>query len=89
MIFEKSKKSLLTLKLVSCIIINFLKLKELYISETSAKVMSKINTIRDISSFGLDLLSFNVLSMAVNFIPFYRKARSALKYILSKIKRNN
>ena len=88
MTFEKSKKSLLTLKLVSCIIINFLKLKELYLNSNSNKLISKINFIKDIGSFSLDVLSFNVISMVVNIIPFYKKARSALKYILSKIKKN-
>ena len=87
--FEKSKRSLLTLKLVSCIIINFLKLKEIYLNSNSNKLVGKINFIKDLSSFSLDLLSFNVISMALNIIPFYKKVRSVYKFIIEKIKKNN
>lgn len=88
MTFESSKKSLLTLKLVSCIIINFLKLKEIYLNSNSNKLISKINFIRELSSFSLDLLSFNVVSMLVNIIPFYKKVRSVYKFVIEKVKRN-
>lgn len=88
MTFENSKKSLLTLKLVSCIIINFLKLKEIYSNSNSNNLLGKINFIRDLSSFSLDLLSFNVVSMLVNIIPFYKKVSSVYKFVIEKVKKN-
>lgn len=86
MAFEKSKKSLLVIKLVTCIIINFLKLRELYSSVKSSTLIGHIGFIKDISNFGFDLLSLNIISMIINIVPCYRKLKKGYNYISEKFK---
>jgi hypothetical protein len=84
--FEKAKKSLLTVKLISYIIINILRLRELHTAICSNTLINKISVIKDFTKFGLDILSFNILSILINSLPYYRKIKKAFNFVLSKFK---
>jgi hypothetical protein len=85
---ENVKKSLLTVKLISYIIINLLKVRDLYrsISSSSNGLINKMSIIKDMSKFGLDILSFNILSILINSLPYYRKVKKGCSFILNKFK---
>ena len=82
--FEKAKKSLLTVKLISYIIINILRLRELHTSICSNGLINKISIIKDFTKFGLDILSFNILSILINTLPYYRKIKKGYNFVLNK-----
>jgi hypothetical protein len=83
---ENAKKSLLSIKLISYIIINVLRLRELYSSISSNGLINKISIIKDLTKFGLDILSFNILSIMINSLPYYRKIKKGYSFILNKFK---
>ena len=83
---NNSKRSLLSVHLISCIIINFLKLRELYSSVKSSKLISKMAFLKDISNFGYDVLSLNIISIILNFYPYYKKCSKIINYVNEKIK---
>jgi hypothetical protein len=84
MILEKSKKSLITIKLISYIIINTIKLRELYTklkkNDSSNKILNKIIFVKDMTKFTLDILSFNLLSILGNSISYYSKLKKVVSY---------
>ena len=84
MILEKSKKSLITIKLISYIIINTIKLRELYTklknNDSSNKILNKIIFVKDMTKFTLDILSFNLLSIFGNSLSYYSKLKKVLSY---------
>jgi hypothetical protein len=85
MILEKTTKSLITIKLISYIIINIIKLRELYAklknNESSNKILNKFIFVKDITKFTLDILSFNLLSILGNSLSYYSKLKKVLSYI--------
>jgi hypothetical protein len=85
--FEKAKKSLISVKLISYIIINILKLRELHTSIESSNILNKINLVKDFAKFATDILSFNIMSIVVNSLPYYNKIKKIKNYIESKIKK--
>ena len=72
---DKTKKSILDIKLIACIIINFLKIREIIRSKTSEGLMDKVYFVKNIAKLTYDILTFNVISMAFNIIPIYRKLK--------------
>jgi hypothetical protein len=76
---SNSKRSLLSVHLISCIIINFLKLKELYSNIKSTQLIDKLSYIKDFSNFGFDILNFNILSIILNIYPYYKKCKNIIK----------
>ena len=78
------KKNILTIQLISCIIINILKLRELHIKIMSSNLMNKLLIIKDISSMTYDILTLNIISILCNGLPLYLK----LKRVTDKILKN-
>jgi hypothetical protein len=74
-----SKRSILSVHLIACIIINFLKLKELYSNIKSTKLIDKISYIKDFTNFSYDILNFNILSILLNIYPYYKKCKNMIK----------
>jgi hypothetical protein len=81
MILDKSKKSLLIIKIISCIIVNFLKLKDMYFDEKSNNIIDNIKSIKTLTKYGYDILTLNISSMVFNFFPVYRKLKKGLLFI--------
>jgi hypothetical protein len=81
---SNSKKSLLSVHLIACIIINFLKLKELYSNIKSTKLIDKLSYIKDFSNFGYDILNFNILAIMINIYPYYKKCKNIIKTFSTK-----
>jgi hypothetical protein len=84
MSYEFTKKSLISVKLISYIIINILKLRELHTSIQSNSFINKLYLIKDVSKIGLDIVSFNILSILVNTLPYYHKLKKIKNYIKNK-----
>ena len=85
----KSKKNILTVQFISCIIINFLKIRELYGKIKCSSLINKVSLIKDLSLFTYDLLTLNLISMLCNTYPLYRKLRNISSKIFNKIKKRS
>jgi len=86
MIFEETKKNILKIKLISSIILSFLKLKDLHYSNDSTNIIEKFGSIKNMSNLFYDILSLNVFSILINFVQYYRKIKNGYKFIINKIK---
>ena len=86
MVFEETKKNILKIKLVSSIILSFLKLKDLHYSKDSSNIIESVVSIKNMSNLFYDILSFNVFSILINSLKYYRKIKDGCKYIINKIK---
>jgi len=86
---EDIKKNILKLKLISSIILSFLKLRDLQFSMDSSSLMDKIGPIKNISNIFYDLLSFNVFSILFNSFQYYSKIKKGCSYIMNKIKKRH
>ena len=76
MSFEKAKRNILTVKIISCIIINFLRLKDLYSKLSfSNKIIDNLSLIKDLSKLTYSVLSFNFISICYGTIPVYMKLK--------------
>jgi hypothetical protein len=75
MSFDKTKRNILTLKIVTCIIINFLRLKDLYSIVSSNKLIDNLSFIKDLTKITYNLLTFNLISVFYNTIPLLMKFR--------------
>lgn len=83
------KKNILTVQLISCIIINILKLRELHNKIMSSNLMNKLLIIKDISSITYDILTLNIVSILCNGLPLYLKLKRVTDKILKKIFRRS
>lgn len=78
MILDKSKKNLLVLKIVICIIINILKLKQLY-SNKPSKLIDKLSVIKDFSKITYNVITLNVVAVVMNTIPLCMKIKKTFR----------
>ena len=79
MSFEKTKKHILTIKVITCIIINFLRLKDLYSKISSNKLIDNLSLIKDLSKITYNLLTFNLISVFYNTIPLLIRFKKIFK----------
>jgi hypothetical protein len=86
---EEAKKNLLKIKLISVIIVSFLKLKDMEYSMNSKNIIYHIGTIKSMSNLFYDILSFNVLSLLINSMQYYKRIKGVYKIIIDKIKNRN
>lgn len=84
---ESAKKYLTTTKLVTYIIINILRLREIHNKLTSCSLLNKMIVIKDIAKFGLDIMSFNILTILLNSVGYYRKFRKGFCYLSRLLKK--
>ena len=75
MSFEKTKKHLMTVKIVTCIIINFMRLKELHTKIQSTNIINNLLLIKDLSKLTYNLITFNLISFFYTSIPLCMKLR--------------
>ena len=86
MSINETKKYILTTKLISYIIINTLKIRELYTNLVSSKLVDKITLIKDLAKFSYDLITLNLFGIILNSSLYYNKLQKLYKIILDKIK---
>jgi len=84
---ESAKKYFTTTKLITYIIINVLRLREIHNKLTSCSLLNKMIVIKDIAKFGLDIMSFNILTILLNSVGYYRKFRKGFGYLSRLMKR--
>ena len=89
MLIDKTKKYILTTKLISYIILNIIKIRELYTKFKSTKIFDKITLIKDLSKLSYDLITFNLFNIIINSSNYYNKIVKLYKIILEKIKKIN
>ncbi len=77
--FEKTKKKLMTLKLVICIIINFLKLRELHTSVMSSNLINRLSLVKDLSKMTYDIITLNLVSIMCNTLPLYGRIKKMFR----------
>jgi hypothetical protein len=68
--FENAKKSIVSIHLITFIIINIIRLRELYSSKETNTLLQKIQNIQHVSKFVLDMLNFNLASLFVRILPY-------------------
>ena len=85
MAFDNTKKNILAVKFISCIIINFLRLRELKTNIINSSLVDKLTLLKDLSKLSYDLLTFNLVSLVCNTIPIFFK----FKKMVGKILRRN
>jgi hypothetical protein len=85
MSFNETKKYILTTKLISYIIINTLKIRELYTNLVSSKLVDKITLIKDLAKFSYDLITFNLFGIILNSSSYYVKLQKIYLIILEKL----
>lgn len=88
--FEKLsevKKEILTFKLISSIIINFLRIRELYGKIKDKKLIETAVTIKDFSGVIYDILTLNIISLMYKTIPIYNTVRKIYKNIRKRYKK--
>jgi hypothetical protein len=86
MIFDNTKKKILTVKLISCIIINILKLREIHSKISSSNLIDKFTLLKDLSKFSYDILTFNIVSLLCSFFPLYKRIKLKISKIINKNK---
>lgn len=79
MSFEKTKKHLLTVKIVICIIINILRLRELHSRITSNKLINRLSILKDISKITYNIITLNLVSVLFSTIPLCMKIKKLFK----------
>jgi hypothetical protein len=87
MAFDNTKKKILAIKFISCIIINFLRLRELQTNIINSSLVDKLTLLKDLSKMTIDLLTFNMMSLVCNTIPMYFKFKKIIKNIFNKNKK--
>ena len=79
MTFENTKKKIMTLKFVMCILINVLKLRELHTTIASSSLINNLNIIKDLTKVSYNILTFNLISVFYNTVPLLLKLRKFMK----------
>ena len=88
--FEKlseAKKEILTFKLISSIIINFLRIREIYGKIKDKNLIETVVTIKGCSGVIYDILTLNVVSLMYKTIPIYNTVRKIYKNIRKRYKK--
>lgn len=82
--FDNTKKQILAVKFISCIIINFLRLRELKTNIINSSLVDKLTLLKDLSKLTYDILTLNLMSLICSTIPIYFKFKKIIKNFLKK-----
>jgi hypothetical protein len=82
--FNNTKKQILAIRFISCIIINFLRLRELRTNIINSSLVDKLTLLKDLSKLTYDIITFNLISIICNTIPIYFKLKKFIKKFLKK-----
>ena len=74
--FRKMKENIIKIKLISIIILNILKLRDMQYKKDSTIMIDKLDNIKIFSKLFYDVLSFNIYSLLLNSISNYRNGFS-------------
>jgi hypothetical protein len=88
MIIEEAKKNVLKLKLITSIILSFLKLRDLQFSKDSSIMINSFDSLKHLSNLFYDILTFNVFSILINSTKYYRKIKDGYKFLIKKLKKD-
>ena len=80
--FRKMKENIIKIKLISIIILNILKLRDMQYKKDSTIMIDKLDTVKNFSKLFYDLLSFNIYSLLLNSISNYKRIKECYKYIM-------
>jgi hypothetical protein len=83
-IFEDTKKNILKIKLISSIILSFLKLRDLHYSIDSNNIIDRVCRIKNMSNLFYNIMSFNVFSILFIFANCYNKIKNKYKSYINK-----
>ena len=86
MSFDNTKKKILAIKFISCIIINFLRLRELKTNIINSSLVHKLTLLKDLSKLSYDILTVNLVSLVCNTLPIFFKFRKMIGKFLKKNK---
>jgi len=86
MSFDNTKKKILAIKFISCIIINFLRLRELKTNIINSSLVDKLTLLKDLSKLSYDILTVNLVSLVCNTLPIFFKFRKMIGKFLKKNK---
>jgi len=82
--FRKMKENIIKIKLISIIILNILKLRDMQYKKDSTIMIDKLDNVKNFSKLFYDVLSFNIYSLLLNSISNYKKIKECYKYIMRK-----
>ena len=85
MIFDKLKENIIKVKLISVIILNILKLRDLQYNKDSTKLIDTFGDVKSFSKLFYDILTLNVYSLLMNSLSNYKKIKDCYKYVIKKI----
>lgn len=80
-------KKILLLNYISIIIINIIKIRDLYNNLVSKKLLDTALLVKDISKFTINILSFNIISMLYSSISLYGTLKKNYKNIFEIFKK--
>jgi len=78
-------KKLLVLNYISIIIINILKIRNLYNNLVSNNLLDTITLVKDISKFTFNLLNLNMVSIIYSTMSLYSSIKKNYKNFIEKI----
>ena len=82
MIFDKLKQNIMKVKIISVIILNIIRLRDLQYEKDSSNLITNLDNIKNISKLFYDILTFNVYSILLNSISNFKKIKDCYKYIM-------
>jgi hypothetical protein len=80
-------KKILLLNYISIIIINIIKIRDLYNNLVSKKLLDTALLVKDISKFTINILSFNIISILYSSITLYGTLKKNYKNIFEIFKK--
>ena len=82
--FRKMKENIIKIKLISIIILNILKLRDMQYKKDSTIMIDKLDNVKNFSKLFYDILSLNIYSLLLNSISNYKRIKECYKYIIRK-----
>ena len=85
---EKSKKYFLVLSLICSILTNINQIVNINkkMSLENSSFLKKINYLKDISNFGYDILSCNIISISIHFWCYFKRIKGVYSFIKNKLR---
>ena len=79
-------KKILLLNYISIIILNIIRIRDLYKKLASNNLLDSVILVKDISKFTLNLLSLNIISIFTSSLNLYSSIKKNYKNIIEKIR---
>lgn len=79
-------KKIQLLNYISIIVLNIVRIRDLYNKLASKNLLDSVILVKDISKFTLNLLSFNIISIFSSSINLYSSIKKNYKNIIEKLR---